>query len=227
MRMNVLKSILCICALSLVLICTACFEVVEEVNINTDGSGSFCFTVNLSQSKLDINAILLLDSVRGRPVPKIDDIKKEFARIEASLRNDSSLSGIKATQNWNDYIFSISGNFKNIASLNRAIKSTSALMNRTAGGKTTMKDNYSFSPKVFKRLFDLDLGKDYQTLTEKDKLVFKTARYTSIYRFKTPVISYSNPDAIKSKSGMSVMFKANIADIITNTKSIANVISLE
>lgn len=221
------KCRLFVCALSLVLICSACFEVVEEVNLNKDGSGSFCFTVNLSQSKLDINAMLLLDSVNGRPIPKMEDMKKVFAQVEASLRNDSSLSNIKASQNWTDYIFSISGSFKDIEALNRAINSTYALLNKPAGAKTIMKDNYSYGQNVFKRLFDLDLGKDYKTLSEKDKLLFKTARYTSIYRFKTPVISYSNPNGIKSKSGTSVMLKANIADIISNTKSIANSIVLE
>jgi hypothetical protein len=219
--------IYCICTLSLILVCSSCFEVVEEVNLNNDGSGSFCFTINLSQSKLDINAMLLLDSVSGRPVPKVDDMKKMFAQVEATLRNDTSLSGVRTSQNWNDYIFSVSGNFKNVAALNRAISSTYILLNKTAGSKAVMKDNYSYGEKVFKRLYDFDLGKDYKTLSDKDKMVFKTARYTSIYRFKTPVARYSNASAIKSKSGTSVMLKANVGDIITNNKSIANSIVLE
>lgn len=209
-----------------ILFCTSCFEVVEEINLNNDGSGSFCFTINLSQSKLDINALMLLDSVNGRPVPKIDDLKNTFAKIETLLQQDSGLTNIKAVKNWDEYIFSISGNFKNIEALNKAINATYSQFGKTNGQDYNLKENFSFSQKVFKRLNNLNLVTDYHSLPEKEKQVFKTARYTAIYRFKSPVANYSNTEALKSKSGTSVMLKANISDILTNNKSIVNTIHL-
>lgn len=205
---------------------SSCFEIIEEVNLNNDGSGSFCLTINMSQSKMDINAMLLLDSINGRPIPKVDDMKKLLIDMEATLQKDSGLSNIKVSKNWDDYIFSISGNFNDIKALNEAIRTTYSLIKKPDASTVAMKDNFSFSQKIFKRLYHLDLVSDYQSLPEKDKLVFKNAKYTSVYRFKSPVSACSNPGALKSKSGTSVMLKANISDILSNSKSIANSITL-
>jgi hypothetical protein len=212
-------------AIFLILICPSCFEIVEEINLNNDGSGSFCLTINMSQSKLDINAMLLLDSINGRAVPKIGDAKKTFARIEATLMNDSCISNIKTTKNWDEYIFSISGSFTNVEALNKAINNIYSSLH-TAKGNTAPKDHFSYSNKVFKRLYNYSLDNDYNSLPEKDKMVFKSAKYAAIYRFKTPVSTYSNADALKSKSGMAIMLKTNIKDILTNHKTIENTIHL-
>lgn len=225
--MNVIKRKLSlVVAVSVVFLFSSCFEIVEEVNLNNDGSGTFCFTINMSQSKMDINAMLLLDTINGRPVPKVDDVKKLLSGMEASLQKDSGLSNIKVISNWNEYIFSISGNFTDVKALNQAILNTYKLVSKTAANPGIEKDNFSFGQKIFKRLYNLDVLGDYQSLPAKDKLVFKNAKYTSVYRFKSVVSGYSNPSAVKSKSGMSVMLKANISDILSNNKSIANSITL-
>jgi hypothetical protein len=180
----------------------------------------------MSQSKMDINAMLLLDSINGISVPKVDDMKKMLMDMEATLQKDSGLSNIKVLKNWDDYIFSISGNFKDIKALNEAIRSTYSLVNKSNGAPVEMKDNFSFSQKIFKRLHNFNLASEYQALPAKDKLVFKNAKYTSVYRFKSPVGACSNQASLKSKSGMSVMLKANVSDILSNSKSIANSITL-
>jgi hypothetical protein len=207
-------------------LCSACFEIVEEVNLNSDGSGSFCFTINMSQSKLDINAVLLLDSINGRPVPKIENMKEVFTQVENALKNDSSLSKIKAQKDWENYIFAFSGDFKNIEALNKAIMNVYTLIGKSSGQKLNIKDNFSYNNKNFKRLYHYNLANDYQSLPEKDKVVFKNAKYTSIYRFKSTIINYTNPAANKSKNNMSIMLKANITDIINNTQSLENSIQL-
>jgi hypothetical protein len=225
--MNVIKPKLpVVFAILIVFLFSSCFEIIEEVNLNNDGSGSFCLTINLSQSKMDINAMLLLDSINGRPVPKVDNMKTILTDMEASLQKDPGLSNIKVAKNWDDYIFSISGNFNDIKALNEAIRTAYSLVNPPDAATVAMKDNFSFSQKIFKRLYNVDLVTDYQSLPEKDKLVFKKAKYTSVYRFKSLVSACSNPAALKSKSGTSVMLKANISDILSNSKSIANSITL-
>jgi hypothetical protein len=192
--MNVIKRKLSfVFAVSVVFLFSSCFEIIEEVNLNNDGSGSFCFTINMSQSKMDINAMLLLDSINGRAVPKVDDIKKLLSQMEVSLNQDPGLSEVKVLNNWHDYIFTVSGNFKDIKALNEAIRNTYSIISKTSASPETVKDNFSFGQKIFKRLYNLDVLGDYQSLSEKDKLVFKNAKYTSVYRFKSVVSSCSNP----------------------------------
>jgi hypothetical protein len=220
------KSILLLFAVFIVFVCTSCFEIIEEVNLNEDGSGSFCFTINLSQSKLNINSMLLLDSINGHRVPNLEDVKKALEEAEAKLKEDGNLSDVKSTKNWDDYIFSVSGNFKNINALNKAINNMGIILNKTRGESPVIQDNFSYSNKIFARLYNYNHANDYKSLSEKDKLAFSNAKYTTIYRFKTLIVSYSNSDAIKSKSGKAVMLKLNVKDLLTNNKTIKNTINL-
>ena len=204
---------------------TSCFEIVEEVNLNDDGTGSFSFTINMSQSKIHVNSMMLLDSVNGRPVPKIEDFKKAIKRVRFELERDSIISKIEITENWEDYIFSITGNFQNIEALNKAIKNINTIF--TPKGYTAeLYDNFKYKNDVFERLYSYNLVNEYNTLSQKDKGVFKNAKYTTVYRFNSPVKSYSNPNALKSKSGKAIMLKVNVKELVTNKKSIKNTILL-
>lgn len=219
------KSYLSIIFLIITFSYTSCFEIVEEVNLNDDGTGSFSFTVNMSQSRIQVNSIMLLDSINGRPLPKIEDFKKAIRRLEYELKKDSAISEIKITENWEDYIFSITGNFQNIDALNKAIKNINTIF--TPKGYTAeLYDNFKYENNIFERLYSYNLINEYNTLSQKDKTAFKNAKYTTVYRFNSPVKSYSNQNALKSKSGKAIMLKVNVRELVTNKKSIKNTIIL-
>jgi len=219
------KSYLSIILLIITFSYTSCFEIVEEVNLNDDGTGSFIFTVNMSQSRIQVNSIMLLDSINGRPLPKIEDFKKAIRRLEYELKKDSAISEIKITENWEDYIFSITGNFQNIDALNKAIKNINTIF--TPKGYTAeLYDNFKYENNIFERLYSYNLINEYNTLSQKDKTAFKNAKYTTVYRFNSPVKSYSNQNALKSKSGKAIMLKVNVRELVTNKKSIKNTIIL-
>jgi len=204
---------------------SSCFEIVEEVNLNDDGTGSFSFTMNMSQSKIQVNSMLLLDSVNGRPVPNIEGFKKAIKRVENELKKDSTISKVEIKENWEDYIFSITGNFQNIDALNKAIKNINTIFT-PRGHKPELYDNFKFENNIFERFYSYNLLNEYNTLSKKDKEVFKNAKYTTVYRFNSPVKKYSNPNALKSKSGKAIMLKVNVRELITNKKSIKNTIIL-
>ncbi len=204
---------------------TSCFEIVEEVNLNDDGTGSFNLTMNMSQSKIQINSMLLLDSVNGKPVPKIEDFKKAIRRVKYELKKDSTISELVFTENWEDYIFSMSGNFQNINALNKAIKNINTIFT-PKGYKPELYDNFKYENNIFERLYSYNLINEYNALSDKDRSVFKNAKYTTIYRFNSPVKSYSNPNALKSKSGKAIMLKVNVRELVTNKKTIKNTIIL-
>ena len=62
---------------------TGCVEIIDDLTLNSDGSGCFKYNVNLSSSKIKINAILALDSLDGKRVPTLDEIKKLLGRARA------------------------------------------------------------------------------------------------------------------------------------------------
>ena len=204
---------------------SSCFEIIEEINMNDDGSGNFNFTVNMSQSKIQVNSMLLLDSINGKPVPKIEDFKKAMRRVEFELKKDSSISNIEITEDWEDYIFSISGDFHDVDALNRAIKNINTIFT-PQGYVPELYDNFKYKDNIFERLYSYNLVNEYNALSQKDKNAFKNAKYTTIYRFDSPVKSYSNNNAMKSKSGKAIMLKVNVKDLVTNKKTIKNTIIL-
>jgi hypothetical protein len=221
------SSFLWIFSILTILLSTSCFEIIEEVNMNKNGTGSFNFTINMSQSKIHINSLFLLDSVNGRPMPKIEDFEKAIRRVELELKKDSALSNIGVKKNWKDYIFSVSGDFINIEALNKAIKNINTVFNTPRGYQVELHDNFKYKQKVFERLYSYNLVNDYNALSGKDKAVFKNAKYTTIYRFNSPVKSFTNPNALKSKSGKAIMLKVNVKDLITNKKTIQNRIEID
>jgi hypothetical protein len=210
----------------ILLSCQACFEIIEEINFNENGTGSFCLTINMSQSRLNINSLLLLDSVNGRKIPKVEDLKETLGKIESVLKKDTGINNVFVKQDWNNYIFSVGGNFKSIAALNRSINNVNTLFDKVGTYSPQIQDNYSYNNKTFKRLYNYNLVNNYHSLSEKDKAVFTNATYTSVFRFQTLIKSFSNPNASKSKSGKAIMLKMNVKDLITNIKSIENSISL-
>ena len=227
MKLDKFRTILVFTLILVTFIFNSCFEIIEEINLNPDGSGTFCYTINLSQSKMQINSMLLLDSVNGRKVPKRENISEVINKAEFELKKDSLLSEIIVKRNWDDYIFSISGKFENIEALNHAINQITNLYQNPENMISDKKVHYSYSNKVFTRLYDYDLKKDYETLPEKDKLVFENAEYTTIYRFSSSIGVFSNPSARVSKSGKAILLKVGIKDLVTNSKTIKNSINLK
>jgi len=208
-----------------ILLCQSCFEIVEEVNLNDDGSGTFCFTINMSQSKLNINSLFLLDSINHRPMPKKEDLNNTIDKVDKALKEDLNIGNVVTKKNWEEYIFSVSGSFTNIDALNMAINKINTLFNQHGRYESLTHNNFSYADKIFTRLYNYNLVNEYNSMAEKDKTVFNNAKYTTIYRFARQVANYSNPEATKSKSGKAIMLKVDVKDLITNNKTIKNSIN--
>ncbi len=224
MKLSKLKLIVSFCG---IVTLTSCFEIIEEVNLNDDGSGSFCYTINLSQSKLNLNSMFLLDSINGRPMPKKENLQASLDKVEKALIEDKEISNVLIKKNWEDYIFSVSGNFVNVEALNKAINKINTLFNQNEKYNPVIQDNYRFADKIFTRLYTYNLINEYNSMPEKDKAIFNNAKYTTIYRFLNPIGNYSNHDAMKSKNGKAIMLKVDVKDLLTNNKTLKNSINLK
>lgn len=227
MKLSKLKSLISFLVIPAILTFSSCFEIVEEVNLNDDGSGTFCYTINLSQSKLNLNSMFLLDSINGRPMPKKENLEAALDKVDNALKEGKDISNVIIKKNWEDYIFSVSGNFVNIEALNNAINKINTLFNQPKMYNTVIQDNYSYADKIFTRLYNYNLIEEYNSMPEKDKSVFNNAKYTTIYRFLNPVGSFTNTNAMKSKNGKAIMLKVDVKDLLTNNKTLKNSINLK
>ena len=51
----------------------------DELTIHDDGSGTLKYAINLSSSRVKVNSILALDSLDGKKVPSIEEIKTKVS----------------------------------------------------------------------------------------------------------------------------------------------------
>ncbi|WP_394748143.1 hypothetical protein [Spongiimicrobium salis] len=208
---------------------SSCFEILEEINFNADGSGHMLVTVNLSKSRTKLASVMLLDSVNGHKVPSKDDINESLKQAVAHLKETKGVSNIKKTADFDNYIFTISCDFEKIENIDAIFKDAIRKQNKKESTNfSTTNFSYNDASKVFKRHFSYDTAvkKSFDRLKKEDKAIFEDASYTAIYRFKNEVQSVSNTNAKISPNKKAVFLRVAAMDLILGQKNLKNNIQL-
>jgi hypothetical protein len=207
-------------------LCSSCFEIIEEINMKADGSGDMIITVNLSQSKTKVASILLMDSINGYKVPDKLTIQKEINKAVANLKKMPGISNVKSTTDFTNFIGTISFSFKDVSQINNITRDILESQKIKATNISTY--SYNKSTAMFSRDYKYysTAKTEYNKLKKEDKEIFKTATYTSIYRFPTTISKQTNTLAKVSKSQKAVMQKCSVMNLINGTVSVTNQIQL-
>lgn len=213
--------------LMLIVCClSSCFQIIEEINMNNDGSGTVNLTVNLSASKTKVASIMLLDSVNGYKVPSRKTINKEMDEAVAYLKNAPGISNVKKTVDLENYIVSVNFAFKNISNINNINQNILKKLKVKAPSNSSY--SYNTTNNTFQRNYipASEALQQYNKLKPEVKNVFRDATYTSIYRFGKEVASSNNPLARISKTKKAVMLNTGIMGLINGKTNISNKIIL-
>lgn len=210
----------------LIISLTSCFEVVEEVNFNKDGSGDVILTMNLSKSKTRLNAIMLLDSINSYKVPSKEEVRKQISQAVDRVKQIKGISNVQNSTNFDSYIFTVSCNFTDVDALNTVI---SAFSTKEDAAIIKQKKHFSFNKtqNIFVRNYHYNIAKEFEKTNMEDREIFKTATLTTIYRFKSNIKSSENTTAKIAGSKKAIMLRVSAQDIIANKNSIKNQIKLE
>lgn len=217
--MKVLISI----SIFLLFILSSCIEIIDDISINDDGSGTFKYSINLSQSKVKVNSYLALDSINGEKVMKLPDVKSKVLIFKNNLKLQPGISNVVISENYEDYIIKIQCDFDNLSNLQKGIQKSISL---TLGGEETNYEWISFNNNVFFRSVP-DLTNQISEKLKLDYSKLNEGSYTSITRFKKLVGKYENYSSIISKNGNSVMLKTTPKNIIENIHILDNKITLK
>ena len=217
--MKVLISI----SIFLLFILSSCVEIIDDISINDDGSGTFKYSINLSQSKVKVNSYLALDSINGEKVMKLPDVKSKVLIFKNNLKLQPGISNVVISENYEDYIIKIQCDFDNLSNLQKGIQKSISL---TLGGEETNYEWISFNNNVFFRSVP-DLTNQISEKLKLDYSKLNEGSYTSITRFKKLVGKYENYSSIISKNGNSVMLKTTPKNIIENIHILDNKITLK
>ena len=218
-----MKKVYFIPLLCFVFLFQSCFEVIEEVKMKDDGSGHFNFVINFSQSKTKINSVLKMQKINGYTIPSKEEIKNEAAKLEALAQNTAGISNVKTNIDLTNYIFAIDLDFQKISNLNAVFLK---LKNSKKINPTIATDYFTFNDKKFVRSQKVPIKTLYDKMEKADKEVFQTAKYTSVYKFDSTIKSFSNKNAVTSKSNKAIKLNGSVINVINGNEKIENTITL-
>lgn len=212
--------------LLLLLFLSSCFQIIEEINLTDNGSGTVNLTLNLSASKAKVSSIMLMDSIQGYKVPTKQTIQKELEEVAVYLKNSPGITNVQKKVDFENYIVNVSFAFKNIANINNVNQNVLKKLKIKAINNSSY--SYDIKNRVFVRNYEhtREAVTQYNKLKQEVKNVFKEASYTSIYRFDNLILSSNNPLAKVSKSKKAVMINTGILGLINGQTDISNRITL-
>jgi len=211
----------------LALTITGCVEIIDDISLNLDGSGTFKYNVNLSSSKVKINSILALDSLDGKKVPSINEIKQKINRISEKLKSETGISNVSISADYTNYIFKLSCDFESLGELQSAIK-TIALSENKGQPIPELDHNWLiFHDATLERSVPEITIKKSKEIKDKDRLLLKEGSYTSITRFESEIDKFDNEKAKMSANKKAVMLRTDPYSLTQNPNLLDNTIYLK
>tara|TARA_B110000046_G_scaffold94315_1_gene102208 strand:+ start:210 stop:884 length:675 start_codon:yes stop_codon:yes gene_type:complete len=205
---------------------SSCIEILDDISFNADGSGDFKYTINLSSSKLKINSILALDSLDGKKVPSISEIKSKIGDLIGVLNCQEGITDVVVAEDYDNFIFKIALHFDNIEFFLLAMRATIESTGNIGVNDQFSYDWISWDGEVLVReVPDLNTF-NFRMVQNEDQQLMKSGMYTSISRFNLPVEKMSNPTAVLSKNKRAVMLRNSLFDVFGNPAIMENIISV-
>ncbi len=214
-------------AFGLMLPLTSCIEIIDDLSINEDGTGTFRYTVNLSSSKVKLNSYLALDSLDGKKVPSMEEIKERVNEVVASLRKQDGISNLTIESNYTDFIFKLKMDFNSVANLQAAIKEVAQENSKNRVLDELNHNWLSFGKESLSRSIphmSIERGKN---LSGDEVASLKEGSYTSITRFEQEVDRFDNKNAVLAKNKKAVMVRSDVYSLIQKAQLLDNTIYLK
>lgn len=204
------------------LLTSSCIEIIDDLTLNNDRSGTFKYTINLSSSKLKVNAVLALDSFNGQRIPKINEIKEKFKQFQQTLSTQPGISNVNISENYTDFIFKFQCDFTTLSTLQDGLKQSFLIFYSEKDENTWIEWN----GKTLTRSVPKFSFPEFFVLGSKEEELLKQGYYMSITRFDTPITKFSNTNSILSKSKLALMLKVNSFELKQNINLIENQITI-
>lgn len=215
-----------IIAISVALCLGSCVEIIDDLIIKSDGSGTFKYTINLSSSKVKINSILALDSLDGKKVPSIAEIQEKVKFYKEKLEKKEGISNVKIDANYIDFIFKFQCEFANIQTLQKSIKEIIREENADWVNKDADHNWLVWDGNKLIRTIPTLPNSAKGRIKKEDTEALQKGSYISITRFDRPIERFENTQAQMSANKMAVMIKTNPYSLSQNTELLENTIYL-
>jgi hypothetical protein len=208
------------------LLLSSCIEIIDDLSIHSDGTGTFKYSINLSSSKLKVNSILSLDSLDGKKVPDLAEIEGKITEFKNLLSQEPGISTVKTDLNTNDFILKITIDFNSISQLQSGIKSVLIRLSKEKDHYAIEEDWISWDGKTLNRESPSAVTSKVKTFEYSEMELLKSGTYTSITRFDKPILKTSNSNCKINPARTASMLQVNTFDLKNNNSLIENTITL-
>ena len=200
----------------LILFCTSCFEIKEILNLRKDGTGTYQFIIDMSQSRAMLSMLEGMgdqdtdeqDTTTQEKDSPFKDVNDSFQETKERLEAIEGIINVGEINDEENLQFGIQFEFLSAYALNKAL-------NRIDFDKEkdkVVKENvhFAFSKKTFQRystdFFTNDLAKNAGMGEDSLNvgMFFKDLSVTTSYTLPKKVKSMSNPDATLSSDKKTV-----------------------
>ena len=203
---------------------TSCVEIIDDLTFKSDGSGTFKYTVNLSASKVKVNSILALDSLDGKKIPSIQEIKDKITKYKEIISQKEGISNVKVETDFTNFILKIQCDFSSIIALQKAVKEI--VLDESKNKKEIESYWLIWEGNRLTRSVPSITGDLTSRLKKEDIEGLKKGNYMSITRFDRPIEKCENSASLISANKMAVMLKISPYALIQNLNMLENSILL-
>lgn len=206
---------------------TGCIEIIDDLTLNADGSGSFKYTINLSSSKVKVNSVLALDSLDGKKVPSKVEIEQMINDFKIHLAKEPGISNVQADVDMSNFLIKVSCDFKNVHALQSGVKNTISSLYKHGANEMDSYNWITWEDNVLYRSVPQVATQELKRLKSEERDLLKNGTYTSFTRFEKEIAEFENAKAQLSKNKRAIMLRVDPNALISNTGLLTNRIKLE
>lgn len=215
--------------MSIVFVFTSCMDITEEFTFNKDGSGMAVYTVDMSKMINMIKAMSKGDT--SNPYQKSLDSMFDNLEQMKQLETISGITEVKNLSNAELGIMSYSYRFKNIESLNKALNSRdeNSKYNLPTEGETLKENKFTLNNKSLVRAYKRENKKEKgdETTKKMAEMMFKDARYTTIYHFEQTIKKAKGSEVDVSDDKHTVQMRMEMLSILSGASNLSCRIKLK
>lgn len=203
---------------------TSCFDIIEDITLNENGTGKVKMIFNFSQSKSNINKLLMLKEVNGHEVPSIEKIVAKIDNIKDSINNINGISGVTTKINIENYITEFEFNFDKIERLNTVYYE---LWKMAHAPSVRFEKYFSYQNHIFTRKGGTFINLLNQRTQGADRNIFVGAKIISVLKLPNTVESFTNNKSKLAGNQKIVILQLPVSSLILNAKLLHNLIKIK
>ncbi len=190
---------------------TGCLEILEELTVKKDGSGSFVYRVDAAKMMEQMSAFAAMDTT-GEMIPKMKhSLDSTFMSQWEKYKEIKGISNIKVDTS-TEYVYKVSFDFVDFAALNAARNLEQKPENQNAyafeKGKIIRKNNIGDMPA------NLTGENSDEESSAMAKQMLAEMKYTLIFHLPNKVKEVTNKAAVIADDKTTVTLETNLGDVI-------------